>query len=71
MNNSVRKNVEIKLDFLPSGNFEAETWADTKNSDKVPAEKKKSLQKVKNGDTFKISLAENGGFVALIKPSDR
>jgi alpha-glucosidase len=71
MNNSIRKNAEINLDFLPSGNFEAEMWADTKNSDKVPAEIKKSLRKVKNIDTFKIEMAKNGGFVAIFKPSLR
>jgi alpha-glucosidase len=67
MNNSVGKTVELNTDFLPAGNYEAETWADTKNSDKEPKELKKSNQVVKSGGTLKITLAKNGGFVAVIK----
>jgi alpha-glucosidase len=67
MNNSVEKAVELKTDFLPAGNYEAETWADTKNSDKEPKELKKSTLIIKSGGLFKITLAKNGGFVAVIK----
>jgi alpha-glucosidase len=67
MNNSIGKTVEIKTDFLPSGNYEAETWSDTKNSDKEPKELKKSTLAIKSGGTLKIALAKNGGFVAVIK----
>jgi alpha-glucosidase len=67
MNNSIGKTVEIKTDFLQSGNYEAETWADTKNSDKEPKELKKSTMAVKPGETLKITMAKNGGFVAVIK----
>ena len=47
MNNSIGKSVTLKLDFLPAGNYEAESWSDTKNSDKEPMEIKKSVQSVK------------------------
>ena len=66
MNNSVGKNVEISLSFLPAGTYEAETWSDTKNSDKEPKELKKNIQVLKSG-TMNITLAKNGGFVAVIK----
>ncbi len=66
MNNSVGKNVELSLSFLPSGTYEAETWSDTKNSDKEPKELKKTIQVLKSG-TMKITMAKNGGFVAVIK----
>ena len=66
MNNSVGKNVEISLSFLPAGTYEAETWSDTKNSDKEPKELKKNIQVLKSG-TMKVTLAKNGGFVAVIK----
>jgi alpha-glucosidase len=36
MNNSKKKDVSIKLDFLPQGSWEAETWSDAKDSGKVP-----------------------------------
>jgi len=67
MNNSVGKSIEIKLDFLPAGNHEAEVWADAKNSDKEPKELKKSVIKIKQGSPLKITLAKNGGFVAVIR----
>ena len=67
MNNSVGKSVDIKLSFLPAGNYEAEVWADTKNSDKEPKELKKSIIKIKSESTIKVTMAKNGGFVAVIK----
>jgi alpha-glucosidase len=67
MNNSIGKSIELNLAFLPAGNYEAETWADTRNSDREPKELKKSTQTVKAGDTMKIALAKNGGFVAVLR----
>jgi alpha-glucosidase len=67
MNNSEGKSVDLKVDFLPAGNYEAEIWADTKNSDKEPKELKKSVVKIKQGSPFKVTMAKNGGFVAIIK----
>lgn len=67
MNNSKRKDVEIKLDFLPEGNYEALTWADTKKSDRDPKDIKISNQPVKAGRILKITMADDGGFVAVIK----
>jgi alpha-glucosidase len=67
MNNSIGKSIEVKLDFLPDGNYETETWADTKNSDKDPMELKKVKHSVKSGDVLKATMAKNGGFVAVIK----
>jgi len=67
MNNSKRKTVEIKLDFLPAGVFEMETWADTKKSDLQPTELQKKTQSVKKGDVIKVEMANNGGFVGVIR----
>jgi alpha-glucosidase len=67
MNNSVGKTVTLNLDFLPTGNYEAEIWADSKKSDKDPKELKKSVQAIKSEGTMKIDLAKNGGWVAVIK----
>ena len=71
MNNSVGKSIEISLDFLPAGNYKAEMWADSKKSDKEPMDLKKSERSVKPGDKIKITLAGNGGFVAVIKTDER
>ncbi|HUX56516.1 MAG TPA: glycoside hydrolase family 97 protein [Bacteroidales bacterium] len=66
MNNSIRKDVKVKLDFLPEGSYEAEIWADDKSSDKYPMEIKKSLKSIRSGETIKVTMAKNGGFVAIL-----
>jgi alpha-glucosidase len=67
MNNSVGKNVQLNLGFLPAGNYVAETWSDTKNSDKEPKELKKAMLSIKSPGSFKVTMAKDGGFVAIIK----
>lgn len=66
MNNSQRKTVEIKLDFLPTGLYDMEIWADTKKSDIEPTTLQKKVLTVRNGDLIKIELAINGGCVATL-----
>jgi alpha-glucosidase len=67
MNNSTAKTVELNLSVLPAGNYEAETWSDAKNSDKEPKELKKGIISVRSPGTFKVTMAKNGGFIAIIK----
>jgi alpha-glucosidase len=67
MNNRVSKSVPLNLDFLPSGDYEAEIWADAKNSDKEPMEIKKTTQTLKAGEEIKVTMAKNGGYVAVLK----
>lgn len=67
MNNSIGKEVEIKLDFLAAGNYEMEVWADSPESDIKPKELQKRKEIVKNGETLKINMAKNGGFVSIIR----
>jgi alpha-glucosidase len=67
MNNSVGKNISVKMDFLPAGNYEAEIWTDSKNSDTEPKELKKDVQSVNRGLVLTITMAKNGGFVAVMK----
>lgn len=67
MNNSKRKNVELKLDFLGDGTYELEMWTDAKTSDKEPMKLQKRKKKVNKGDIIQVQLASNGGFVATIK----
>jgi alpha-glucosidase len=67
MNNSTGKNIELNLSFVPAGSYEAETWSDTKNSDKEPKELKKTIMSFESPGTFKVSMAKNGGFVAVLK----
>jgi alpha-glucosidase len=65
MNNSIGKTVELNLSFLGEGTFEAETWSDTKKSDKEPRDMKKAVISVKT-PKLKVIMAKNGGFVARI-----
>ena len=67
MNNSIGKSIELNFSFLPAGNYEAETWSDTKNSDKEPKELKISTISIKSPGSLKVILAKDGGFVAVIK----
>ena len=68
MNDTIGKTVNIKLDFLPHGRYLMESWSDTRNSDKVPAELKKSEQKINPDDIVKVTMAKNGGRVMVIRP---
>jgi alpha-glucosidase len=67
MNNRISKSAELNLSFLPAGNYEAETWSDTKQSDKEPKDIKKAIYSIKSPGTLKFTMAKNGGFVAIIK----
>lgn len=67
MNSSFKKSVYLTLNFLEPGNYEAEVWADTKNSDKEPKELKKMVIKIKQGSPLKVTMSKNGGFVAVIR----
>ena len=67
MNNRKGKSIDLKLNFLPAGNYEAELWSDTQNSDAYPKELKKSIQAIKPGQTLPVTMAKNGGFVAVIR----
>jgi alpha-glucosidase len=67
LNNSIKKSIELNLDFLNEGvKYKMESWADSKNSSKEPKEINKSKQNVKPGEKLKINLAECGGFVSVI-----
>jgi len=66
MNNSREKEILIKLDFITSGDHVMEIWADGKDANTAPKNLKISTQKVKQGDTIKIKLANNGGWVARV-----
>ena len=66
MNNSIGKSIELDLGFLPSGDYEAETWSDAKNSDKEPSAMIKAFVPLKAGK-LKVIMAKNGGFVAVIR----
>jgi alpha-glucosidase len=67
MNNSIGKSIDLNLSFLPAGNYKAQTWSDTKNSDKEPKEIKNAILSIKLPGIFKVKMAKDGGFVAILK----
>ena len=67
MNNSIGKSIDLNLSFLPAGNYKAQTWSDTKNSDKEPKEIKNAILSIKSPGIFKVKMANDGGFVAILK----
>ncbi len=68
LNNSKGKDVSFKLDFLLEGKYEMEIWSDSKKSNTEPKELAKKNQTVKSGQTIKVRLANDGGYVAIIRP---
>jgi len=67
LNNSFGKTVDLDLSFLSGGSYEAEIWADTKKSDTEPVEMEKSVKKINAGSVLKVTMAKNGGWVAVIR----
>jgi len=56
--------LEIKLDFLDDGTYEAEIFADGANADRYAADYRKEVRQVGRGDVLKLSLAPGGGWAA-------
>ncbi|MCU0376752.1 MAG: glycoside hydrolase family 97 protein, partial [Bacteroidales bacterium] len=67
MNNSIGKTVDLRLDFLPEGSYVAELWSDTKKSNKEPKDIACSKRDCRAGETIKVTMADNGGFVAVFR----
>lgn len=67
MNNSKAREVTLKLDFLPKGDYEMEIWADGKKADTEPSQLQKSLKPLKGDDEITVRMANNGGWVAVIR----
>ncbi len=67
MNNQVGKQVMIPTGFLPEGEYDLESWSDTKKSDTLPADVLKKFSKIKAGEPLKITLAKNGGYTGVIR----
>lgn len=62
------RDMEVKLDFLPQGEYTMTTFADGKNAHKMAVDTKVTERVVKSGDTVKFHMAPGGGWSAIIKP---
>jgi alpha-glucosidase len=63
-----RKEMELDLSFLSSGNYSIEIFQDGINADSYAEDYKHLKYNVKSGDKIKISMAPGGGWVARITP---
>jgi alpha-glucosidase len=64
---SARK-LKTKLDFLGSGNYKVEIFADGMNADRIGNDYKKTTKTVNKADELEIDMASGGGWVAVISP---
>lgn len=67
MNGGTAKEITLDLSFLNGGNYQATIWHDGINANRFAQDFKKTRQAVKKADKLKISLANNGGWVAVLK----
>lgn len=62
------RELDIPLDFLGEGSFTMTAFTDGVNAFQQAMDYRKNTTKVKASDTFKVKVARNGGFAAVIRP---
>ncbi len=67
LNNWIPRDLEIPLDFLGEGSFEAETFRDGINAERDGTDYVRQIIPVQNNSTVKIHLAAGGGWAAVIR----
>ena len=66
INNSTARELQLKLDFLEEGNYEATIYADALDVAENANHLKKEVRKVTKDEVIKMSLASDGGSVLHI-----
>lgn len=61
------RTLELKLDFLEEGSYEAEILSDGINSDRYASDFRRELKTLSRGDRLKIELSSGGGWVARFR----
>jgi alpha-glucosidase len=69
MTNSTPRDLSIPLDFLPEGNYTADTYADAPDSGQAPKHLTTASRPVDRSTTLHLLLAPAGGFAARIHPA--
>ncbi len=62
-----KRDMELKLDFLPAGSWKVTVFQDGVNAEKSPCDYAVRRFNVSSGDTLKIHLASGGGWFARIE----
>jgi alpha-glucosidase len=68
MTNNEGRTIEVNLNFLKNSTaYKLTSFEDGINADRQAIDYKKKTTQVKSGDIFKIKMARNGGFAAVIE----
>ena len=67
LNNWIPRDLEIPLDFLGEGSFEAETFRDGINAQRDGTDYVRQIIPVQNNSLVKMHLAAGGGWAAVIR----
>ncbi|MFO0788431.1 MAG: glycoside hydrolase family 97 protein [Pirellulales bacterium] len=70
MTNWDPREFDIKLDFLPAGEFEIDTWSDGINATRNAEDFRCSTEPVTADSSVKVKMAPGGGWVGWIHPAD-
>jgi len=68
MTNSYKRELEISLDFLPSGNYKITSFSDSGKTQENAEIAEKKTNTVSNKDKIKISMVPGGGYAAILEP---
>jgi len=69
MTNWDARDLQVPLDFLGSGQYEAEIFADGTDADKVATSLSISTKRVSSSDTLSLHLAPGGGAAVIFTPA--
>lgn len=61
------RDLRLKTDFLPEGDYEIEIFQDGVNADRCAQDYKRSVTYVKSGNMLRAAMAPGGGFVAILR----
>lgn len=61
------REVRFNTGFLPDGDYEMEVFQDGVNADRCAQDYKRSVTRIKKGDTLRALMAPGGGFVAVLR----
>ncbi|MCB0600367.1 MAG: glycoside hydrolase family 97 protein [Saprospiraceae bacterium] len=61
------RELDVTLDFLDSGDYVLEYWADGINANRMAQDYKTGKMNVRKGDKLHLELAQGGGYVAVIR----
>lgn len=67
MTDWTKRELRLKTDFLPAGDYEMEVYQDGLNADRFAQDFKRSVTRIKSGDTVRAAMAPGGGYVAVLR----